>query len=146
MLYEVITKRISHPRSYTAQKTAAKTHISGKEIAKTVIIKIDGCMHMAVLPASHQLDVKALLKATGAKDVRLAEEAEFLNFFGDCEAGAMPPFGNLYNIKVYVAEVLTKDITIAFNACSHTELIQMSYSDFQRLVQPIIVKMAMVQN
>ncbi len=135
-------KRIVHSRAYTSQKTAAYAHISGKEIAKSVIAKIDGKMVMAVLPASYQLDLNELKRATGAKDVRLATESEFKDVFMDCEVGAQPPFGNLYNIEVFVAEKLTEDTNIAFNACNHAELIQMTYKDFQRLVHPTVIKIA----
>lgn len=135
-------KRIVHSRAYTAQKTAAYAHISGNEIAKTVVIKIDGTLCMAVLPASYQVDIKSVKQATGAKDVRVATESEFKDTFRDCEVGAMPPFGNLYNMEVFVAEKLTEDTNIAFNACSHAELIQMSYKDYQKLVHPTILKMS----
>jgi Ala-tRNA(Pro) deacylase len=135
-------KRIVHTRAYTAQKTAAYAHISGKEIAKTVVVKMDGRLCMVVLPASHQIDLHQLKEATRSKDVRLATETEFKDHFNDCEVGAMPPFGNLYNMEVFVAEKLTEDTQIAFNACSHTELIQMAYSDFKRLVKPQVIKIA----
>lgn len=135
-------KRIVHSRAYTAQKTAAYAHISGNEIAKTVVIKIDGKIAMAVLPASYQLDLDELKRATAAKDVRLATESEFKDVFKDCEVGAQPPFGNLYNLEVFVAEKLTEDTNIAFNACNHAELIQMTYKDYQRLVHPTVIKIA----
>ena len=135
-------KRIVHIRAYTAQKTAAYAHISGNEIAKTVMVKIDGRLSMVVLPASYQVDLNELKRATAAKDVRLALESEFKDAFADCEVGAQPPFGNLYNMEVFVAEKLTRDSTIAFNACNHSELIQMTYRDFQRLVHPTVIKIA----
>ena len=135
-------RRIIHSRAYTAQKTAAYAHISGKEIAKTVMVKIDGHMCMAVIPASTNLDTNALKKATGANEVRMANELEFKNQFTDCEVGAMPPFGNLYNMDVFVAKELTQDPFIAFNACNHSELIQISYKDYQRLVKPIVLDIA----
>jgi len=131
-----------HSRAYTAQKTAAYAHISGNEIAKSVVIKIDGKIAMAVLPASYQLDLNELKRATAAKDVRLATESEFKDVFKDCEVGAQPPFGNLYNLEVFVAEKLTEDTNIAFNACNHAELIQMTYKDYQRLVHPTVIKIA----
>nr|WP_321406389.1 YbaK/EbsC family protein [uncultured Carboxylicivirga sp.] len=135
-------KRIVHSRAYTAQKTAAYAHISGNEIAKSVIVKINGKISMAVVPASYQLDLNELKRATGAKDVRLATETEFKDVFKDCEVGAQPPFGNLYNLEVFVAEKLTEDTNIAFNACNHAELIQMTYKDYQRLVHPTVIKIA----
>ncbi|HQU59570.1 MAG: YbaK/EbsC family protein [Phaeodactylibacter sp.] len=131
---------IHHSMAFTAQQIAASAHISGKEIAKTVMIKVDGKMAMAVLPASFQVDFDLLKRTTGASKVELADEREFKDRFPECEIGAMPPFGNLYGMDVFVAESLTKQEEIAFNAGSHTELIQMGYKDFERLVKPEVLK------
>jgi len=131
---------ISHSAAYTAQKIAAASHIPGKELAKTVMIKVDGEMAMAVLPASYKVDFELLKKAVEAKTVELASEDEFRERFPECELGAMPPFGNLYGMKVFVAEALKEDQEIAFNAGSHTELIKLAYKDFERLVKPKVVK------
>lgn len=130
---------ISHSKAYTAQGIAAIAHISGKELAKTVIIKLDGDLAMAVLPASFQVDLEQLKLRTGVATAELATEREFKQHFPDCETGAMPPFGNLYGIPVYVDETLTEDREIAFNAGSHYELIKMSYRDFERLVKPEVM-------
>ena len=127
---------IKHSSAYTAQEIAASAHISGKELAKTVMIKFDGKMAMAVLPASYKISFDDLKEALGVEKVRLAYEQEFMDKFPDCEVGAMPPFGNLYDLEVYVAESLTDDEEIAFNACSHTELIRMKYKDFEKLAKP----------
>ena len=131
---------ISHSPAFTAQKIAASAHIPGKELAKTVMIKIAGKMAMAVLPASYRVDFDLLRKASGAGEAELADEQEFKYSFPECELGAMPPFGNLYEMDVYVAESLAEDEEIAFNAGSHTELISMKYADFERLVKPTVVK------
>jgi len=131
---------IQHSSAYTAQEIAAIAHIPGKDLAKTVIIKIDGKMAMAVLPASYKVSFDNLKDTLGVKEIRLAYEQEFMDKFPDCEVGAMPPFGNLYGMDVYVAESLTEDDEIAFNACNHTELIKMSFSDFERLVKPTRIK------
>jgi Ala-tRNA(Pro) deacylase len=136
---------ISHSKAYTAQGIAAIAHISGKELAKTVILKLDGALAMAVLPASYQVDLRALKKATGVKSAELASEREFKQAFPDCETGAMSPFGNLYGMPVYVDEALTEDKEIAFNACSHLELIRLAYSDFERLAQPLTLKFSFRQ-
>jgi Ala-tRNA(Pro) deacylase len=130
--------RVKHSAAYTAQEIAASAHIPGKELAKTVMVKIDGQMAMAVLPASYRVDFKRLKKLAGAKKVELASELEFQSLFPESEVGAMPPFGNLYEMDVYVAEPLPEDKEIAFNAGSHTELIRLHYSDFQRLVGPTV--------
>jgi Ala-tRNA(Pro) deacylase len=131
---------ISHSKAYSAQKTAASAHISGKELAKTVMIKVDGKMAMAILPASFRVDFKLLKGAIGAKKVELAKEQEFKDMFPNCETGAMPPFGNLWNLHVYVAESLTENEEIAFCAGSHTELVRMKFGDYMKHVNPEIVK------
>ena len=131
---------ISHSKAFTAQGIAAIAHVSGKELAKTVIIKLDGALAMAVLPASYQVDLEELRRRTGVNNAELATEREFKQHFPDCETGAMPPFGNLYGIPVYVDETLTLDREIAFNAGSHYELIKMSFRDFERLVKPEVME------
>ncbi|WP_372771889.1 aminoacyl-tRNA deacylase [Mangrovibacterium sp.] len=131
---------IRHSLAYNAQRIAATTHIPGKEIAKTVIVKIDGQMAMAVLPASYMINLRLLRETSGARKVELASEMEFKNMFPDCEVGAMPPFGNLYDMEVYVAESLREDEEICFNAGTHVELIRMAYADFERLVEPVVLR------
>ena len=130
---------ISHSPAYTAQRIAELTRTPGKEFAKTVIVKIDDKFAMAVLPASRRVNLRHLQEAIGADEVALSSEREFKELFPDCEVGAMPPFGNLYDMGVYVAEQLTKDEEIAFNAGSHSELVKMSYYDFAKLVTPQVV-------
>jgi Ala-tRNA(Pro) deacylase len=131
---------IQHSSAYTAQEIAAIAHIPGKDVAKTVIIKIDGKMAMAVLPASYKVSFDHLKEALGMTEVRLAYEQEFMDKFPDCEVGAMPPFGNIYGMDVFVADSLAEDEEIAFNACSHTELIKMKFADFEKLVKPKRIK------
>ncbi len=131
---------IKHSRAYTSQEIASSAHVSGKEFAKTVIIKIDDEMAMAVLPASYQVDFKLLNELFKDQKVELATESEFKDLFPDCEVGAMPPFGHLYNMDVYVAEALRENKEIVFNAGSHKELIRMDYEEFERLEQPRILK------
>jgi len=131
---------LAHYETYTSQETAQSAHISGRELAKTVMVIINGRMAMAVLPAPQKIDF-ALLGAAAGSTVKLAGEQEFMDIFPDCDTGAMPPFGNLYGIEVYVDEGLTRDEEIAFNAGSHIELMKLSYRDFARLVKPKVVKM-----
>lgn len=131
---------IKHSTAYTAQAVAASAHIKGRNLAKTVIVKLDGVMAMAVLPAKYQVDLEQLKKAAGSKKVGLASETEFVEKFPDCEAGAMPPFGNFYAMDVFVDNALSEDEEIAFNACSHSELIQLAYKDFERLVKPKVLR------
>jgi Ala-tRNA(Pro) deacylase len=131
---------ISHSPAFTAQEIAANAHIPGREMAKTVMVKIDGNIAMAVLPASRHVDFDEMEKVSGARRIELASEAEFRDLFPQCELGAMPPFGNLYNMPVYVALALTEDEDIAFNAGTHRELVRMKYKEYERLVKPTILK------
>ncbi len=131
---------IKHSSAFTAQEVASSAHVSGKEFAKTVMIKVEKQIAMAVLPASYQIDFEQLKEIFHTKNVSLTSEPEFQDLFPGCETGAMPPFGNLYNIETYVAEVLEKNETIAFNAGSHTELIKLKYEDFKQLVKPKVFK------
>lgn len=133
---------ITHSKAYTSQAIAETAHISGNELAKTVVLKKDGELCMAVLPASKQVSLSAFAKATNSKDVTLAGENEFKDRFPDCEVGAMPPFGNLYGLPVYADTSLARDKEIAFNAGSHLELIKLTYSDFERLVKPRVIDFA----
>ena len=130
---------ISHSPAYTAQEIAASAHIAGQELAKTVMVRIDGKLAMAVLPASYQVDFDRLREAVGSSKIDLATEQEFRDAFPDCEVGAMPPFGNLYEMEVFVAKRLAEDEEIAFNAGSHSELIKLRYRDFERLVKPKVL-------
>jgi Ala-tRNA(Pro) deacylase len=133
---------LSHSKAYTAQGIAERAHISGNEVAKTVILRKDGELCMAVLPASRHVDLAAFAQETGSDDVVLASENEFRDRFPDCELGAMPPFGNLYGIRVFVDSSLAREREIAFNAGSHLELVQLAYIDFARLVEPSVVDFA----
>jgi Ala-tRNA(Pro) deacylase len=135
--------KISHSKAYTAQEIAASAHIPGKEVAKTVMIKINGKMAMVILPASYVVDFDLLKEVTGSQDVSLAGEEQFQDLFPDCEVGAMPPFGNLYQMPVFVARSLAEDEEITFNAGSHTELIKLSYKDYEKLVKPKVVTISL---
>jgi Ala-tRNA(Pro) deacylase len=130
-----------HPRAITAQEVAASEHVPGKMLAKTVMVLADGKMVMLALPAPHQVDVDKAGKVLGG-EVRLAKEEEFENTFPDCEVGAMPPFGNLYEVPVYVEAALAEDETIVFRAGTHTDTMSLSYADFEKLVEPTISEFA----
>lgn len=130
---------ITHSPAYTAQEVAQAAHVPGKEMAKSVIVRCDGELAMVVLPAAARLSLELLKETTGAKRMDLASERDFRDAFPGCELGAMPPFGNLYGMKVFVSEDLTKDEEIAFNAGSHTEVMKMRYDDFEKLVKPRVV-------
>lgn len=129
-------KTISHTPAYTAQEIAERAHIPGRELAKTVIVKADGKLIMLVEPAYTKINLKLVQSWLGAKKVELATESEFRDLFPECELGAMPPFGNLYNMEVYVDDWQTSDEKIAFNGGTHDDLIEMSFKDYEKLVKP----------
>ncbi len=135
---------ISHSAAYTAQGIAKAAHLSGNVLAKVVVVKINGKMGLAVLPAPFKIDLGHLKKAVGAPSLEIATEEEFKNIFPDCDLGAMPPFGNLYKMDVYVDASLAKEKEIVFNAGSHKELIRLACKDFKRLVRPKVVKFSFV--
>jgi len=125
-----------HERVYTSQEIAAAMHVPGKELAKVVMVKADGKMTMLVLPASYRVDTKKLKKVLECKKLGIAKEKDFEELFSDSEIGAMPPFGNLYNLEVWVDQILTEDEFIVFQAGSHVETLKIKYSDYAQLVNP----------
>jgi Ala-tRNA(Pro) deacylase len=137
--YEVLT----HPLAFTAQQLAAVQHVKGKQLAKVVVARSGSEFIMIVLPAPYHVGLQRARAVTGRQDLEIAHESEFASLFAGCEPGAMPPFGNLYNVPVWVDESLAQDEEIVFNACTHTEAIKMKYSDFARLVHPTVAKLRM---
>jgi len=133
---------ISHSLAYTAQGVAALAHVSGRKLAKTVIVKVDGILAMVVLPAPLHVDLDRLKVLTGAQAVELATEREFKDAFPDCETGAMPPFGNLYDMPVYADVSLAENDEITFTAGTHRELVRMNWEDMLHLVQPTVHELA----
>ncbi len=131
---------VTHSPAYTARQIAVSAHIPAKEMAKSVILMADDKPVMVVVPASQRVALGRMRKIIGAEAVCLADESQFQALFPGCELGAMPPFGNLYGMEVYVSDKLSEDELIAFNAGSHTELVRMAYSDFARLVKPAVVE------
>ena len=131
---------MTHSTAYTAQEIASLAHVKGDEFAKSVIVTIDGVMVMAVLPASYRVDLSLLKTAANGNQITLATETEFRSRFPECETGAMPPFGELYGMPVFVDESLTREKEIVFNAGTHHELIRLSYDDFVNLVKPTVAK------
>ncbi len=130
---------IQHSPAFTAREVAVSAHIPFKELAKTVVLSIGNEHLLAILPATEMVDLSVIRQALGTPSVHLTNESDFNALFPECEVGAMPPFGNLFNMNVLVSQSLTEDEEIAFNAGSHRDLIKMSYEDFERLVQPKIL-------
>lgn len=130
---------IQHSPAFTAQRVAAAAHIPGRDFAKTILVMIEGKMAMLVMPSTRKVVLSEVRDLFGVDKVRLASEEEFQSVFPDCETGAMPPFGNLYGMDVYVAPSLAAEKEIAFNAGTHTDVIKMAYDDFERLVMPKVL-------
>ena len=143
--HHVDYKTVTHSTAYTAQEIASLAHIRGVEFAKTVIFRLDGQLVMAVLPAAFHVDLDLLKAAAHGKKIALANETDFRDTFPGCEAGAMPPFGRLYGLPVYVDEILTHDKEIVFSAGTHHELIRLAYRDFARLVKPVVAHFATLE-
>ena len=135
---------LNHPRTITAQDTANAAHIGNRHFAKTVMLKVDGKLAMMVMPASYRIDLTRLSRALGGGMVELATENEFKDAFADCEIGAMPPFGHLYGMPVYVDSRLASQSEIAFNAGTHTDAVRMPYKECERLAQPELLWLAHV--
>lgn len=133
---------MTHPVAYTAQEVAAAQHVPGKQLAKVVMADADGELVMLVLPASYRVEFPKVKTALKAKKVRLAREEEFDGTFTDCEVGAMPPFGNLYNLPVYVDSSLADVRDMVFKVGSHTTTMKVKFSDYEKLVKPQIVDLA----
>lgn len=130
-----------HSPAYTAQEVAAATHIPGKRLAKTVMVKLDGDLAMAVVPATHRVDLERLGQAIGRR-VALASENDYRGAFPGCEVGAMPPFGRLWNMEVFADRTLTEDDQIAFLAGTHQEVLILPFPAYQALAEPKILSFA----
>ncbi|MFP4623191.1 MAG: aminoacyl-tRNA deacylase [Gemmatimonadota bacterium] len=137
----VAYETIPHSQAFTTQEAAAAAHIPGKEVAKTVMVKIGGRMAMVVLPAPDHVSLDRMREVVG-EPVELATEDEFRSIFPNCEPGAMPPFGNLWDLQVFVDRRLREDERIAFTAGTHQELVRLAYGDFERLVEPVVAQVA----
>lgn len=133
---------IDHPLAFTAQEEAAASHVSGKHWAKTVAVLVEGEAALAVVPATCRLDLEKLRRVAGTNAVEIAREAEFQGLYPDCDLGAMPPFGILYGQRTFIDEALREEERIAFHAGDHRTAIEMSYSDFERLCEPIPADLA----
>jgi Ala-tRNA(Pro) deacylase len=136
--FEVMT----HAQAYTMQEVAAALHVSGKQVAKVVMVKANGKMVMLVTPASSRLDFAQVRALLGAKKVSLAKEEEFADLFPDCGTGAMPPFGNLYSVPVHVDQALAEEANVIFRVGTHRHTMKVAYADYARLVQPTVSEFA----
>lgn len=135
-------ERIEHPPAFTAQEEAAAAHVSGREWAKTIVFYADDRPGLALLPATHRVDLERLARAVGAHEARLASEDEMADLFPDVEVGAVPPFGALWDLPVFCDESLRQHEHVTFHAGSHREAVRMGYSDFERLAEPVVAAFA----
>jgi Ala-tRNA(Pro) deacylase len=141
-LDELLTDRhipfehLHHRPSYTANRTAQVLHVPGREVAKTVVLRVDGRYVVAVLPATHRVDLERARQELGAQEIEMATEAEMDRLFPDCERGAVPPFGSIYHLETVVDESLGADEQIVFDAQNHEDAIRMRYRDYEALEHP----------
>lgn len=135
---------IRHSPAFTASEVAASSDIPERRFAKTIVVDISGGLVLVVLPANRKIILGDLRDLFADHDVELASEDEFMKRFPDCERGAMPPFGNLYGLPVYIAQSLAEEPEIAFNAGTHHEVIKMAFADFDRLVKPRVLDFATI--
>jgi Ala-tRNA(Pro) deacylase len=133
---------MAHRQAFTMPEVAAALHMPGRQVAKVVVVKADGEMAMLVIPASHRLNLAKVRALLNAKKVSLAKEEEFAGLFPDCETGAMPPFGNLYNVSVHVDQALERERSIVFRVGTHRHTMKVAYADFARLAQPTVGEFA----
>ncbi|MDP2603631.1 MAG: YbaK/EbsC family protein [Deltaproteobacteria bacterium] len=136
----------NHALAYTAQEIAAKQHFPGKEMAKVVMLDVDGTLVMGVIPGTQKISLDIVRVRLGANKARLATEDEFISRFPNCEIGAMPPFGNLFGLKVYIDPALEQDEHIYFNAGNHTQTVRLKYADFACLVKPQVARLVEERN
>jgi len=127
---------LPHPQAFTAQEVAHSLHVSGKRLAKTVILNADGRLVMAVLPASHRLIMPELKAALEVRRLEMLPESELAKIFPDCDLGAIPPFGNLYGIEMWVDRTVEESGELVFTAGTHVDAVRMKYSDYAELVKP----------
>ena len=135
--YEIL----HHAEAVTAQRIAQAEHVKGRHHAKVVMVKSGDQHLMIVLPADHQIDLEKVEKVIG-NTVSLGKEQEFKSLFPDCAIGAMPPFGNLYNLPTHVDKQLAEQDYIVFEAGTHTDAIKMSYRDYEKIVKPNVDDLA----
>lgn len=133
---------LSHHERFTSSEIAQALHVPGQELAKVVMVKADGSLVMAVVTANDRVDLASLKRVLGAREAKLATEDDFKGAFPDCEVGAMPPFGNLYNVPVFADRTLAKDEEIVFEAGNHKEAVKLAFADFDRLVKPKVAEIA----
>jgi Ala-tRNA(Pro) deacylase len=135
----------THPEVYTTQEVAAVEHERGRCVIKTVVAKADGNLVLAAVPAALKVDEEALAKLLGAKEVAIAEEHEFADLFPDCQVGGMPPFGNLYDLPLWLDKRLTTCEYVVFNAGTHADTVKMDFADYERLASPQVGEFAVMK-
>ena len=140
--HDVEFEVLDYDEAYTAQEEAHAAHVPGRNWAKTVVVSADGDPMLAVLPATRRLDLEAFARTVGASRVELADEDRFAGLYPDCEPGAMPPFGHLYDQTTFVDEELRKDEYIAFHAGDHQTAVKMSYAAFEELEEPVVARIS----
>ena len=133
---------VPHRPAFSAQEEAAAVHVPGRDWAKVVVFRVDGKPIQALLPAPFIVDFERLRELAGGRDIRLVHEEELRALFPGCEAGAIPPFGELFGQLVFADVRLASESEIVFGAGTHTDAIAMRWADFARAVRPIVGQFA----
>lgn len=141
-LHDVGYAHSIHAPAFTARDIASAERVPAREMTKVVVYFGGNGYGMLVLPADCTVDFAEVRRLLGLGEIRLAAEAELLGLFPDCEVGAMPPFGNLFQMPVLVDETVAIAEFVAFNAGTHQDVIRMNFSDFVRLVNPLVAAFA----
>ncbi len=129
-------QRLPHRRTYTANRMAQALHVKGREVAKIVLVRTGSGHALAVLPATHHVDMDQLREDLGEERVELASEEDMDRLFPDCERGAVPPFGSLYQVPTIMDDSLAEDRSIVFEAQDHEQAIRMSMQDYEAIEHP----------
>jgi Ala-tRNA(Pro) deacylase len=129
-------QRLPHRRTYTANRMAQALHVKGREVAKTVLLRTGRGHMLAVLPATHHIDLEQLREELQDPELTLASEEEMDRLFPDCERGAVPPFGSLYDVPTIMDDSLTEDETIVFEGPDHEQAIRITLRDYEALEHP----------
>lgn len=133
----------THSPAPTAAQVAVAERMPIHNLAKTVVYHGDNGFGMLMLPADAIVDFREVKRLLGIKEVRLATEAEIEELFPECEVGAMPPFGNLFNMPVLMDQELAGAVFIAFTAGTHRDAIHISVNDYRELTNPLVASFAL---
>jgi Ala-tRNA(Pro) deacylase len=140
--HKVSYESLPHSQAFEAREVAHALHIPEAQFAKAIVLRADGRLVMAVLPASHRVSFHHLRERLEVSHLEMAGESELASLCSDCELGAFPPFGRLCGMDVWVDSELTRSQEIIFNAGTHGEALRMKYADYACVENPHVAMFA----